>query len=461
MNDPFHRRPTLFTLDSTGNWNNYTMKQSGSVILNQDRTNNEANEIETLNGSSAYIGQDANGNITKAPQGPGAYGFVYDAWNRLVQLQYSSTPISTYVYDGQNRLLSSTGINRCFYYTSAWQIAEERELSAPTVTYAQYVWGQLGRDNVVLRNRPGVPDRYYALSDYASVRAIADTSGTLKERNSYRAYGAPHFMNPDWSPLGWSYVDWVVLYDSFYINAQTWYYHMRNRVLNTSLGRWLTRDPIGYDGGLNLYAYVGNNPVNRTDPLGLICDDLCPPGKRQNIRITGMALSYTLAISGKPVNVPLLESTLKSIDAVDKAETLGGVAGGAAGAGLEEGGTVITGAAKEAANSTLDAASTPPGAKTVPDSLPGQLVKNVDDALIMNGSADVHVYGSWQECLLENCCLGIGQRWNWQTQNGEYVDRAGSTPRPGKEMTGAQFNRIFAAALKYFATAKASDDTSQ
>ncbi|MBI3927003.1 MAG: RHS repeat-associated core domain-containing protein [Armatimonadetes bacterium] len=36
-----------------------------------------------------------------------------------------------------------------------------------------------------------------------------------------------------------------------------------------ALGRFLTRDPIGYDGGLNLYAYVGNDPVNWVDPEGL------------------------------------------------------------------------------------------------------------------------------------------------------------------------------------------------
>lgn len=45
---------------------------------------------------------------------------------------------------------------------------------------------------------------------------------------------------------------------------------MRNRVLNSTFGTWLTRDPVGYAGGLNLYAYVGNNPVSRTDPLGLM-----------------------------------------------------------------------------------------------------------------------------------------------------------------------------------------------
>ena len=36
------------------------------------------------------------------------------------------------------------------------------------------------------------------------------------------------------------------------------------------MGRWLSRDPIEEDGGINLYGYVGNNPTNAADPLGLI-----------------------------------------------------------------------------------------------------------------------------------------------------------------------------------------------
>jgi len=46
-------------------------------------------------------------------------------------------------------------------------------------------------------------------------------------------------------------------------------YYYRARYYDPKAGRFITRDPIGFGGGTNFYAYVGNNPVNGTDPYGL------------------------------------------------------------------------------------------------------------------------------------------------------------------------------------------------
>ena len=43
-------------------------------------------------------------------------------------------------------------------------------------------------------------------------------------------------------------------------------------------GRFLSRDPIGYNGGINLYAYTGNNPANGADPAGLDLAGTCRGG---------------------------------------------------------------------------------------------------------------------------------------------------------------------------------------
>ena len=58
----------------------------------------------------------------------------------------------------------------------------------------------------------------------------------------------------------------------------------RNRFYDQATGRWTQEDPIGVAGGINLYAYVGNNPVTFSDPFGLCADSLhdkngkCPGG---------------------------------------------------------------------------------------------------------------------------------------------------------------------------------------
>jgi uncharacterized protein RhaS with RHS repeats len=52
-------------------------------------------------------------------------------------------------------------------------------------------------------------------------------------------------------------------------------YIYRARYYDPKVGRFVTKDPIGFKGGINQYAYAGNNSINNTDPLGL-CSKECP-----------------------------------------------------------------------------------------------------------------------------------------------------------------------------------------
>jgi RHS repeat-associated protein len=211
---------------------------------------NNVNAIQSA-GSRSFV-YDANGNLLD----DGVNTYAWDAADRLIRIQNKqSGHVSQFRYDGHSRRVGDTETDpgqspvATSFLWCGDRLCERRD-GNDTILARYYPEGEL------LQNAP----YYYAKDQVGSVVALVDAAGSVAGRLSYGSYGnvtSSTGILPDFR------------YAQLFDHPPSGLYLANHRAYDSQVGRWISRDPIREAGGINLYAYVRNNPLRYTDPMGL------------------------------------------------------------------------------------------------------------------------------------------------------------------------------------------------
>lgn len=258
----------LSTVDRDGATTQYAYDDNG----NRTSVSVDGNQIA----AAAYDAQDRiqtfgdmsfeqteNGDLLRRTQGSDALELTYDGLGNLltaVTATAKATNTIDYTIDGLGRRVGKQVGGK---FARAWlyrdQLRPVSEVTAEGV-FSHFVFasGAPGAPDFMLR--AGVPFRF--VKDHlGSVRFVVNaTTGVVAQALEYDDFGqVTRDTLPGFQPFGFA----GGLYDS-----DTGLVRFGARDYDPVIGRWAAKDPIGFGGSRNLYAYCGDDPINRIDPDG-------------------------------------------------------------------------------------------------------------------------------------------------------------------------------------------------
>jgi RHS repeat-associated protein len=180
--------------------------------------------------------------------------YVYDAFSQRVEKNTGGSNTTFFVYDEAGRLLADLNASGGISHVYAWM--GDRPL-------AYFGAGGIGTSSSAT---------YIHVDQTNTPRLLSNSSGAVGWEWPTEPFGAN-------APMAFSFgSDFNLGMPGQYYDAETGKYNNGFRDYDPYAGRYIESDPIGLGGGTNTYAYVGNNPVNSIDPLGLCNKAPAKPG---------------------------------------------------------------------------------------------------------------------------------------------------------------------------------------
>ena len=154
-----------------------------------------------------------------------------------------------------------------------WLLVAELNAASNNALVKTYTWGPDisgsfggagGNGGVLMVEDHEADEKFFPAYDaQGNVTGLIDTSGNLDAAYEYDPFGKLIRY------AGTRSTSMSLLYGTKYLDMETGLIYYGYRYYNPRQGRFINRDPIGEEGGINLYGFVDNNPVNAIDYLGL------------------------------------------------------------------------------------------------------------------------------------------------------------------------------------------------
>jgi len=298
------------------------------TIQAQDGSGNVATKsyAVTVTGSGATYTYDANGNLSQKVEGADTWVYTWNALNQLTAVSKNGASQATYKYDPLERRVErvADAVTTEWTYDGDEILRQAAPSGALTFVHGPDVDEPMATQTIAT----GVTTYLHADalgSTVVSTNSAASISGT----STYDAWGNMEGGVP--GPYAFAGREW---------DSTTRLLFSRNRYYDPTAGRFISEDPIDFDGGVDFYSYVDNNPVNWIDPYGLVkypkragerpnpaaqaaaecfeeCYNILEPGRRPEEVVRDMAkrqLTVTGAKEGDPHKPTSKHRTGEAVD---------------------------------------------------------------------------------------------------------------------------------------------------